>query len=127
MSLEPFWLELFYFTGQLKLETNLIYFTDEDRIMSLWLPRREGDSPKHFVVLRRGHVFVLEALVGEEPWTPFEIEDAFQKICHEADRLGDGPGVAALTRDPRDTWAENREYLMKLGEQCGNTETSSIE
>jgi len=49
--------------------------------------------------------------------TPFEIEESFQKICQEVENLGEGPGIAALTRDPRDTWAENREYLMKLGEE----------
>jgi len=32
-----------------------------------------------------------------------------------ADELGPGASVAALTRDARDVWAENREYLLKLG------------
>lgn len=57
----------------------------------------------------------MEVLVGEEPWTPLELESAFKNVCLEAEKLGDGPGIAALTRDPRDTWSDNREYLKKLG------------
>ena len=83
--------------------------------MSLWVPKKEGNAPKHFVVLRKGHIFSMETLINDQPWTAPEIERALQKICQETEKLGPGPGVAALTRDPRDTWAENREYLMKLG------------
>ena len=91
------------------------YFSGQDLIMSLWVPKKEGNCPKHFVVLRKGHIFSMETLIDDQPWTAPEIERAFQKICQETEKLGSGPGVAALTRDPRDTWAENREYLMKLG------------
>jgi hypothetical protein len=92
----------------------MIFISDMDMLMSLWVPRKEGNCPTHFVVLRQGHIFCVEPLVGEEPWTAPELERAFQKICEEAEHLR-GPTIAALTRDPRDTWAENREYLMKLG------------
>ncbi len=90
-------------------------FSDMDQIMSLWVPRKQGNSPTHFVVLRHGHIFCIEPLIGDEPWTAPELERAFQKICDEAEHLRGKPTIAALTRDPRDTWAENREYLMKLG------------
>ena len=86
-------------------------------IMSLWVPRKEGNCPTHFVVLRQGHIFSIEPLIGDEPWTAPELERAFQKICDEVEHLRGKPTISALTRDPRDTWAENREYLMKLGEK----------
>ena len=92
-------------------------FPDQDLIMSLWVTKKEGNPPKHIVVLRKGHIYLMEPLIGteDEPWTAPELEKAFTRICQEVDLLKDSPAISALTRDPRDTWAENREYLMKLG------------
>lgn len=96
---------------------------DEDVLRHYWKPEKEENVahivPKHAIVLRNGHIFLYHPLKkngansGEELKCPQEIEMDLRKIKAHADAKKPGPGVAALTCDRRDRWAQNRLHLLK--------------
>lgn len=89
------------------------------------------------VVSRNGHLFAVELFPGNNPtceisswifvWQPDndsqdgtelsvdELIEVLRDVRVKAEGLGRGHCVAALTRDDRDVWADNRSYLLNLG------------
>ena len=91
---------------------------DEDVLRHYWKPENEetdNEVPKHAIVLRNGHTFLYHPMKkdGQELKDPQEIEMDLGKIKAHADAKKTGPGVAALTCDRRERWAQNRIRLMK--------------
>lgn len=97
--------------------TTRIPMTGEDRIQALWQTEDEGSVPTHAIAMRNGHIFRFEPINDATglPRSTTEIEWMLRKVCELADSQPEGPGIGALTRDFRDTWADNRHYLMSLG------------
>lgn len=62
-------------------------------------------SPRHILVLMKGHIFSFEAInVDDRILTVAELESQFRNIRKQCEQLPLGPGLSALTVDDRKTW-----------------------
>ncbi|KFM61229.1 hypothetical protein X975_08773, partial [Stegodyphus mimosarum] len=85
------------------------------------IPRLEKDEiqvfpeARHIVVLRNGYFYVFDALDGDgNILPPSHIYNHINYILSDA-RTPPSHPISFLTTENRDTWAEAREYLEKLG------------
>ncbi|XP_045114902.1 peroxisomal carnitine O-octanoyltransferase-like [Portunus trituberculatus] len=86
-----------------------------DSLRHCWKSKEEGECPQHVVVLCQGHVWCLDPWDAKgEPLTPPELEAQLKEVWERCGLMGPGEGVAALTCDKREVWAENRDWLKSL-------------
>ncbi|XP_052794342.1 peroxisomal carnitine O-octanoyltransferase-like [Mya arenaria] len=86
-----------------------------DHLNAYFKTESEGPTPFHIVVQCRGRIFVIKAVDDkEEPLTPLELQDQFQKIRDQCDNQPEGLGIGALTGENRTTWAQVRSHLMAI-------------
>lgn len=86
-----------------------------DSLRAWWKTKEEGDCPLHIAVLCKGHVWIMYPFDAQgHPLTPPELETLMRHVWDQCESMGPGPGVAAMTCDKRDRWAENRQWLKSL-------------
>lgn len=91
-------------------------FQEADDLKTFFRTEAEQlDVPTHVIVLCRGHIFSLEMCdPKKEPLTVAEIAIALVKIENHCASRPRGKGVAALTCQEREQWAEDRQRLMEI-------------
>lgn len=77
----------------------------------------QNKDSSHIVAMRRGHFYSFDILNGEGKIRPArEIATCIKEILDDTREPNSCP-VGAFTTTDRDEWAENRRYLMKLGNE----------
>lgn len=67
---------------------------------------------EHIVVLRKNRLFKVQTKgLGVE-----ELETSLKQVVEQADKLGEGLPIGALTGDNRDAWTDARDYISSLSE-----------
>ncbi|XP_063853289.1 peroxisomal carnitine O-octanoyltransferase-like isoform X3 [Scylla paramamosain] len=86
-----------------------------DSLHHCWRTKEEGQCPQHLVVLCKGHIWCLDPWDAKgDPLTPPELEVQIRQVWDSCEAMGPGAGVAALTCDKRELWAQNRDWLKSL-------------
>ncbi|WAQ94748.1 OCTC-like protein, partial [Mya arenaria] len=95
-----------------------------DHLNAYFKTESEGPTPFHIVVQCRGRIFVIKAVDDkEEPLTPLELQDQFQKIRDQCDNQPEGLGIGALTGENRTTWAQSSIMCVILDDTSPQDET----
>lgn len=99
-----------------------IPFQGMDELRTVFRTERDCmDIPTNVIVLCRGHIFSIEVCDAQkQPLTPAEVAITLEKIESFCQKEPRGKGVAGLTCQDRDQWAEDRQHLIEISAANAN-------